>query len=83
MRNLGAIEMFGSVEEIVYEIVDIVIREEVSPENMKENGKRKRSSDQKLKTDEENLPSMKTASSTRKQEPARKTTLPEDNGPHI
>ena len=34
MRNLGAIEMFGSVEEIVYEIVDIVIRAEVSPENM-------------------------------------------------
>ena len=42
MRNLGAIEMFGSVEEIVYEIVDIVIGAEVSPENVK----RKRSSGQ-------------------------------------
>ena len=36
-----------------------------------------------LKTDEENLPSMKTASSTRKEDLARKTTLPEDDQPHL
>ena len=36
-----------------------------------------------LKTDEDNLPSMKTASSTRKEGLARKTTLPEDNQPHL
>ena len=36
-----------------------------------------------LKTDEDNLPSMKTASITRKEVPPRKTTMPEDNQPHL
>ena len=46
VKKLGAIEIFNNMEEIVYEILDNVIGAEVSPEIVKDNGKRKRSSDQ-------------------------------------
>ena len=46
MKKLGENEIFNNMEEIVYEILDNVIGAEVSPEIVKDNGKRKRSSDQ-------------------------------------
>ena len=49
VKKLGAIEIFNNMEEIVYEILDNVIGAEVSPEIVKDNGKRKRSSDQEDK----------------------------------
>ena len=49
VKKLGAIEIFNNMEEIVYEILNNVIGAEVSPEIVKDNGKRKRSSDQEDK----------------------------------
>ena len=49
VTKLGAIEIFHNMEKIVYEILNNVIGAEVSPEIVKDNGKRKRSSDQEDK----------------------------------